>query len=395
MARCVMEHAGAAMTGEGMIEGGGDGRGLTEAHRVLVVDDQADVRRALSRALQSCGYVVEEASDGIEALTKWKLDIDLVLLDLEMPGMDGYEVAQRLRSDPGSRDLPIIMVTGRDAREDRLRAVEAGANDFIGKPFELPELKARAASLLRMKEATDAMKRARGELEQLVARRTADLRRALDESALAQRTTYAAHLDSIRRLAIAAEFRDHDTADHIERIGVFCEHIARHLRMTPSEVETIRYASPMHDVGKLGIPDAVLLKAGPLDDTERDMMKRHTTIGARILHGSPSTLLQMGEVIALTHHERWDGQGYPNGLKGDAIPIPGRICAVADVFDALTSDRVYRPAMPHRVVYQSMESERGAHFDPAVLSVLLDRRDEFEGIQQDMRSTQTQRRNGQ
>jgi putative two-component system response regulator len=362
-------------------------------HRVLIVDDQAEVRSALRRALQAWGHAVEEASDGIEALAKSKLDIDLVLLDLEMPGMDGYEVARRLRKDPVSRDLPIVMVTSRDAREDRLRAVEAGANDFIGKPFELPELRVRSASLLRMKEATDAMKRVQGELEQLVTRRTADLRRALDEAASAERTTYAAHLDSIRRLAIAAEFRDGDTAEHIERIGVFAGHLARHLHLTPSESEAIRYASPMHDVGKLGIPDAILLKPGRLDDAEWEVMKRHTTIGARILHGSPSPLLQMGETIALTHHERWDGHGYPNGIEGENIPIAGRICAVADVFDALTSNRTYRPALPHAVVYERMEAESERHFDPTILTVLLERRSEFEAMQQDLRSTQIVRRN--
>jgi len=374
---------------------GGEGStdvSVGHARRVLVVDDQADVRAALVRVLRACGYEVEEASDGIEALAKSKLDVDLVLLDLEMPGMDGYAVAQRFRSDPGTSDLPIIMVTSRDAPEDRLRAVEAGANDFIGKPFELAELKVRAASLLRMKQATDSLKRAQVELESLVTRRTADLRKALEEAASAQRTTSAAHLDSIRRLAIAAEYRDHDTADHIERIGVYSEHIARHLRLTPGEVEAIRYASPMHDVGKLGIPDAILLKPGPLDDAEREIMKRHTTIGARILHGSPSPLLQMGETIALTHHERWDGTGYPTGLAGNAIPIAGRICAVADVFDALTTDRPYRGAMPHRLVYEMMEGERGRHFDPTVLGVLLERRQAFEATQLEMRSAQINRR---
>jgi putative two-component system response regulator len=350
------------------------------AARVLAVDDQDETRRVLQRTLAALDYEVEVARDGVEALAKLPLVPDLVLLDASMPGLDGFEVARRIRTHPEYHDLPIIMVTGLDSREDRLRAVEAGVNDFIAKPFELTELRVRCASLLRLKEATDALKRHRAELEQTVAKRTADLRLALEGMAEAQRSTYAAHLDTIRRLVIAAEYKDRDTAAHIERIGRISALIGTTLRLPPGEVEVLRYASPMHDVGKIGIPDAVLLKPGKLDADEWEIMQRHTTIGAAILHGSPSPVLQAGEVIARSHHERWNGSGYPDALRGEAIPLAGRICAVADVFDALTSDRHYRDALPAATVWEMMQAERGCHFDPAVLDAFLECRDEVDSI---------------
>jgi len=349
--------------------------------RILAADDQEETRRILQRALTSLGYEVEVACDGIEALAKLPLGADLVLLDARMPGLDGFEVARRIRADPQHGDLPIIMVTGLDSREDRLRAVEAGVNDFISKPFELAELRLRTASLLHLKEVTDTLKRHRSELEQTVAKRTADLRLALDGMAEAQRSTYAAHLDTIRRLVIAAEYKDRDTAAHIERIGLYSELVATRLNLPPGEVEIIRYASPMHDVGKIGIPDAVLLNPRKLDAEEWEIMKKHTAIGARILHGSPSPVLIAGETIALSHHERWDGSGYPSGLSGESIPLAGRICAVADVFDALTNNRHYRDALPNATVWEMIQAEKGRHFDPTMVDVFVACRDAVETIQ--------------
>jgi cyclic di-GMP phosphodiesterase len=349
--------------------------------RVLVVDDQEEMARALERALRAFGYQIELARDGIEALAKVRLGVDLVFLDAEMPGMDGFEVARRIREDAELGDLPIIMVTALSDARDRLHAVEAGINDFITKPFELTELRVRTASLLKMKEATDALKRHRLELEGAVERRTAELRRALGEMVAAQRRTSAAHLDTITRLVRASGYKDRETGTHIERIGTYCALLGKALRLSPQEGELLRHASPLHDVGKIGIPDAVLLKASRLDAAEWEIMKQHTTIGASILHGSPSEVLQMGETIALSHHERWDGAGYPQGLAEDAIPLVGRICAVADVFDALTTDRAYRPASTNTVVYEMMAAERGKHFEPRVLDVFFSQRDAVEAIQ--------------
>lgn len=349
----------------------------------MVADDDPDARRALERALRSFGHEVKVARDGVEALAKLKLDIDLVILDAAMPNMDGFEVAERIRADPDCLDLPIIMVTGLDSKADRLRAVEVGVNDFISKPFEIPELQLRSAWLLKLKEAHDAIKRHHAELERTVDKRTAALREALEEAAEAQRQTYAAHLDTIRRLVIAAEYKDRDTAAHIERIGLLSALLARGLGLSPGRVELIRHAAPMHDVGKIGVPDSVLLKPGKLDGDEWELMKQHTTIGGRILHGSPSELLQLGEKIALSHHERWDGTGYPGGTAGDEIPLEGRICAVADVFDALTSNRHYRDALPNETVYGMMEAQAECHFDPDVLEVFFRERQEVEAIRRE------------
>lgn len=355
------------------------------ARRVLVVDDHTPSLESLRRLLIRLGHEVEVARDGVEALARLKLGVDLVLLDAEMPGMDGFELARRIRSDAETHDLPLMMVTGRDSKADRLRAVEAGVNDFIAKPVDATELGVRTASLLRFKDATDALKRHRAELELTVAQRTRDLRRALDEMVLAQRTTYTAHLDTIRRLVLAAEFKDRDTAAHIERIGSYCELLGRSLDLAPQEVERLRFASPMHDVGKIGVPDGILGKSGKLDPAEQEVMRQHTVIGAHLLHGSPSEVLQMGETIALSHHERWDGAGYPDGIAGEAIPLVGRICAVADVFDALTSDRPYRAALPGATACEMVAAETGRHFDPAVVRAFLAQRPAVEAIRRQHR----------
>lgn len=256
-----------------------------------------------------------------------------------------------------------------------------GVNDFITKPFEINELRLRCRWLLKLKESIDELKRQQRELEQKVEERTASLRTALEQMAAAQRQTYEAHLDTIRRLVLVAEHKDRDTAAHIERIGRYCEVIARNLKLSPGEIELIRHASPMHDVGKIGIPDSVLLKPGKLTPEEWEIMKKHTVIGADLLRGSPSPLLQAGEEIALTHHEKWDGSGYPRGLAEAEIPLFGRICAVADFFDALTTNRRYRDALPNSVVYDLLISLRGKHFDPEIVDAFLLNREEVEAIQ--------------
>ena len=350
-------------------------------HRILIVDDDERVRRAHVRLIQSLGYETEVAADGIEALAKLRLDIDLVLLDVEMPHIDGFEVARRIRAEPASRHVPIVMITGRTAREDHMRAIEAGVNDFVSKPVDPTELELRMRWHLELKTAHDALKSEESVLARRVESRTTALRLALEEMTEARRATYEAHLDTIRKLTLAAEYKDKDTAGHIERIGMYSAVIARALGLPPQEVELIRYAAPMHDVGKLGIPDAVLLKPGSLSDEEWIVMRSHTAIGAHILQGSPSDLIQMGEKICLTHHEKWDGGGYPNGISGEDIALEGRICAVVDVFDALTMDRPYRDALEHATVYGMIEEDIGSHFDPLVAEAFMDHRDEIEAIQ--------------
>ncbi len=353
--------------------------------RVLVVDDEEANRDLLEALLESLGHEPELAKDGLEALAKIKLDIDLVLLDVMMPGMDGFEVARRIRQDPEVGDVPIVMATALTSKEDRLRSVEAGANDFITKPIDKTELRVRTASLLKMKESQDLIKRHKKELEDTVQKRTAALRQALADMAEAQRRTQEAHLDTLQRLVIAAEYKDEDTAVHLQRMSRYAALLAQRLNLPPGEVELIRLASPMHDVGKIGIPEVILLKPGKFTEEEFERMKQHTHIGSRILNGSPSELLKAGEIIALTHHEKWDGTGYPNGLAGEAIPLWGRISTVADVFDALTSERPYKKAFSNEQAVKILQEGRAKHFDPALLDLFLDRFDEVAAIQQEYR----------
>ena len=345
---------------------------MNQPKRILIVDDEEQNRELLQAILKELGYKFETARDGIEALAKMKMDIDLVLLDVMMPGMDGYEVARRIRSEKETVDTPIIMVTSLASREDRLRVFETGANDFIAKPIDITEVKVRTASMLKLKEAQDAMKQNQKELEEMIAKRTATLRKALDDMTDAQRKAYEAHVDTINRLALASEYRDEDTAAHINRISDYCGIIGRGLNLPPGEVEVLQIVSPMHDVGKIGVPDKILLKPAKLTKDEFEIIKKHTTIGATILAGSSSKLLNAGEVIAMSHHEKWDGTGYPKGLVNKTIPLFGRICALADVFDALTTRRPYKEAFSNEKSFKILQEESGTHFDPKIVEVFFD-----------------------
>ncbi len=355
---------------------------MRKQHRILVVDDEEATRVLLAEMAESLGYEVESARDGFEAGAKLKLDIDLVLLDARMPGMDGFAVAQKIRADETYADVPILMATALESREDRLRAVEAGVNDFITKPFDQTELKLRVASLLRMKDAQDALKGRLAELERKANQRANDLREALQQMGDAQRREHEAHLDTVHRLAMAAEYKDENSGRHILRVRQYCELLGRALNLTPGGVELLSDAAPLHDIGKIAIPDAVLLKPGSLDEAEWETMKKHTTIGADMLSGSSSELLRAGETIALSHHEKWDGSGYPQILRGEDIPLWGRICAVADVFDSLTSDRPYRKALDEAEALEIMKEQRGGHFDPKILDVFFQNSDEALKIKQ-------------
>ncbi len=350
-------------------------------YTILIADDDEMIRTLHAEFVRGFGYGVEIAADGIEAIAKIGLGVDLVLTDAHMPNMDGFEVARRIRETRASDELPIVMVTSLEAREDRLRAYEAGINDFINKPVDHTELRLRLKWLLELKSARDQLRASKATLENTVELRTRELRQALEEVTRAQREVQAGHLDTIRRLTLAAEYKDHDTAGHIERIGRYAQVVGLAMHLRPGLVDLLAHAAPMHDVGKLGIPDSILLKPGPLDDNERTIMNTHTTIGAQILAGSTSSVIQMGERVALTHHEMWNGAGYPNGLSGEEIPREARICTVVDFFDALTMDRPYRKAVPNDEVVAMILEENGTRFDPAVVEVFLDVRSEIETIQ--------------
>jgi putative two-component system response regulator len=350
---------------------------MQRPRRVLIADDVSENRELLAAMLKPLDCQVETAADGREALARVSEETDLLLLDMVMPEIDGFGVIRRLRADSRFGDLPVIMVTGRESRHDRLRAVEAGVSDFIAKPVDRAEVLVRVKAQLRLKAAQDEIKLSRLALEETVAARTADLRRALDETRAAQAKTRDAHLDTIRRLVLAAEHKDRDTSEHIVRISRCSAVLARAIGIPEHELEIGSHAATMHDVGKIGIPDAILGKRGPLTDDERRVMQTHTEIGARILAGSPSELMQAGEIIAVTHHERWDGGGYPHQLLGVAIPLWGRICAIVDVFDALTSKRSYHDAVSDAAAVDIMRPEGGRHFDPQLFDVFMAHLDEI------------------
>ena len=340
--------------------------------RVLVIDDDDGIRKITQMLVEGLGHDVEAARDGIEGLAKLQLGVDLVLLDVVMPGLDGFDVCRRIRQDPAGRDVPVIMVTTLETREHRLHAVEAGANDFIAKPVEETELRVRATSLLKLKATQDELRRYHAHLETMCEERTASLRKALEHMAEAQRTAYQAQLETVERLAILAEYKDKVTARHIQRMSEYSAVLARGLNLPPAEVELILHASRMHDVGKIAVPEAILRKPSELDPHEWKVMRQHSAIGSRILENSSSQILQAGRVIALHHHERWDGAGYPSGLSGSDIPLWGRICAVADVFDAVTSERPYKPAFPNEEALQLLRDGKGKHFDPRVVDVFFE-----------------------
>jgi putative two-component system response regulator len=351
--------------------------------RVLIVDDELINRKVLEGLLKAQGLDYVSADSGPAALKLLEPGVDLVLLDIMMPGMDGFTVAKAIREMPLYADLPIVMVTALSAKEDRLRAVESGANDFVAKPIDATELGVRMASLLRMKHYHDEVKDYQQHLEQMVAQKTGALRAALADLENARKATVRAHMETIHKLSAAAEYKDEDTASHIMRMSRYCAVIAHRAGLPPADVDMILSSSPMHDIGKMGVPDAILLKPGRLTEEEWMIMRRHTVIGANILRGGSSKYLECGAEIALSHHEKWDGSGYPRQLAGEDIPLFGRICALADVFDALTTKRPYKEAFSNERALAIMAEGRASHFDPRLYDVFLGCFEEILGIQRE------------
>lgn len=345
--------------------------------RILIVDDEEDYRSYLVDVVNSMGLEVDTAADGFEALAKSRVGFDAVVLDARMPGVDGYEVARRLRKDEEETATPIIMVTGLQDEEDRQRAQNAGIDAYLEKPVMPDELEESIHSVLNENGASRD-RETRAKTEQ--AETGPEVKESVEVLTQCRRRAYQAQIETIERLALAAEYRDKGTGAHVRRIGQYSALLGRCLHLAPGEVEVLQYASQLHDVGKIGIPDSILLKPGQLHEEEWAIMRQHTRIGARILSGSSSRFLQVGEEIALTHHERWDGDGYPRGLSSDDIPLYGRICAVADVFDALTTHRPYRDAVPVPEALDKMKEERGKHFDPELLDLFLENLDRVKQV---------------
>lgn len=335
--------------------------------RVLIVDDSAANLDVATRMVETMDLSTTVASNGKDALLQVdKAPPDIILLDLMMPELDGFEVCRRLKSNPATRNIPIIVLTALNDADDYIQAIECGADDFMNKPFNLPVLQVRLKRLLKEKKLNDKVIEYQRRLEQRVVDQTVMIQEVQDV------TVYS--------LAKLAECRDPETGDHLERIRHYCLIIAQNLAesrlygaaVNEQYVNTLFRSSILHDIGKVGIRDEILLKPGRLTPEEFEIMKRHSVIGGDALNAACQLLpnqqfLEMARAIAYHHHEKWDGSGYPNGLSGRSIPLSSRIVAIADVFDALLSKRPYKEPMPMDKALEILEEGRGKHFDPVLL----------------------------
>jgi len=342
------------------LEDPGHAWGVLSHARILLVDDEETNLRILRRVLEGSGYstIVTTTHSAQVASLYLEFRPDLICLDLHMPELDGFGVLEQLAPlIPAGTYLPILMLTGDSSSETLHRALSLGARDFVTKPFTSREVLLRIRNLLEPRFMHLELLQTNHRLEERVRERT----RELD----------LVRLEVLERLARAAEFRDDATGEHTRRVGRVAGLLAGAYGMSPSEVDLIERAAPLHDLGKIGIPDQILLKPGKLSPEEFEIMKRHASIGAAILSGGQSPLVTMAEEIARNHHERWNGSGYPAGLERDAIPLPARIVAIADVFDALTHDRPYRAAWPVRQVVSAIQNDAGLQFDPELTEAFL------------------------
>ena len=325
--------------------------------RILLVDDDEDNLVLLQSALRRAGANhIATVSDPFAAAAAYReFRPDVVILDLRLPPIDGFTVmAQFAEIENGSRYVPIIMLTGDDKPCVKEKALEAGVADFLRKDFDLAELLLRVRNVVRTQMLYRQVQRQKSWLEETVRVRTRQLQDARREV--------------LGRLALAAEFRDDETGEHTRRVGRVSAILAQALGEDASYVEAIGTAALLHDLGKIGVPDTILLKKGPLTDDERFTMREHTTIGATILTECNEPVMRMARQIAMTHHEWWNGGGYPNGISRNEIPLEGRIVAVADAYDAMTNDRPYRRAIPHEAALEELERNAGTQFDPEIVA---------------------------
>ena len=349
---------------------------LSDDGRILVVDDDPRICTAFVRILEDAGYRAASAAsaEAARALLRGR-EVALVIVDVNLPGESGIELVRQIGlADP---NVAAMMVSGLDDPGLAQTALEYGAYGYLTKPVRRNDLVIAVINALRRRELEIARRAEHAQLSRTVIERTSDLERTIDRLDVASLQLARSREETIRQLAHAVELRHFETGDHVERMSRYCGVLASRVGL---DSESMRIASQMHDIGKIGVPDAILLKPGPLTANERQQMERHALFGYDLLRKSSSETLKLASVIALTHHERFDGTGYPNGLVGEEIPLEGRIAAVADVFDALTTDRVYRTAMSIPVAIATMRAEGDRHFDPHLLDAFFGGLDDVEVI---------------
>ena len=344
---------------------------------ILIVDDEEAIRKCLQQKLAMDGYQCLTAASACHALDMLGGNtIALVLLDIRMPGKPGTELLPEIMAD--FPDTAVIMLSAVGDSHIAIQCMKEGAYDYIIKPFNLDRITQSVAWALEKRRLQIAKSEYQQQLEQEVSVRTAELRRALEKIEMVS-------LDTIYKLSRAAEYKDKNTGAHIMRMGEYCAAIARRMGLDEMDVDMVVYAAPMHDVGKIGIPDRILLKPGKLEPDEWEIMRQHTIIGAQILAGSDAEFIRLAEVIALTHHEKWDGSGYPRGLRKLEIPPAGRIVAIADVFDALTSQRPYKEPFSREESFDIIRQSRGTHFDPEVIDAFFASKEKILSIRETLK----------
>lgn len=348
--------------------------------KILLVDDDVE---SIDMVIRSLGndydiIVLKNGNDAMEIASDEQPDI--ILLDILMPLLNGCEICRKLKNDRKTKHIPVIFLTGITGSQSKKICFDAGAADYIVKPFETEELKARINNHIFLKKAQENLHTQKHLLEMKVEERTFELKEALKKMEFSS-------LEAILRLSRAAEYRDDDTGNHVFRVGLYSAEIGKALNMAENSVKKLLWAAPMHDVGKIGVPDRILQKPGKLDMEEWGIMKNHTLVGSKILEGSFSDIICTAEMLALGHHEKWNGKGYPEGRRGEDIPLLCRIVAIADVFDALTTERPYKQAFTIEKSLNIIAEERGEHFDPRVVdaffsirNIILDIREKYSDI---------------
>jgi len=329
---------------------------------ILIVDDTVANLQLLSNLLKEEGYKVRPATSGKLALQAvQQVKPDLILLDIKMPEMDGYEVCQILKSTPEHRDIPILFISALTDADDKVKAFKTGGVDYIAKPFQVEEVKARVATHLQLKEYHDHLEE--------------KIKDGLSEIQILNQEMIATQSEVIFTMGEICETRSHETGMHVRRVSEYSYLLAKLAGV--AEAELIKQTAPMHDIGKVAIPDSILNKPGPLTNDEWGVMRSHSRLGYQMLDVSDREMFKMAALIALHHHEKWDGSGYPDGLKGEDIPIAGRIVAIADVFDALGNDRCYKKAWPLDKILELLNEDKGKAFEPRLIDLFMDNLDDF------------------